>query len=100
LPPITETKNWVSNICIDLRVFKPEGHLIYAGKKVQLLIQTRNLWGVTFLWPNKKVTKEVGIGEALTVKPFGTSSIDHLFYPNFKPPSPMYPSRPPSKDLF
>ena len=58
------------------------------------------LWGVTFLWPNKKVTKEIGIGEALTVKPFGTSSIDHLFYPNFKPPSPMYPSRPPSKDMF
>ena len=33
--------------------------------------------GVTFLFPNKKVTKEIGIGEALRAKA----------------PSPMYPTR-------
>ncbi len=37
---------------------------------------------VTFLSPNKKVTKEVGIGEALS------SAL-----PRRKPPSPMYLSR-------
>ena len=38
--------------------------------------------------PNKKVTKEVGLGETLTVKPIGTSSVLFLSYPAFKPPSP------------
>ena len=48
--------------------------------------------------PNKKVTKEVGIGEALTVKPIYTSSITQDYYLAFKPPSPMYPTRPPVGD--
>ena len=34
---------------------------------------------------NKKVTKEVSIGEALTAKSIGTSSIYRLFYPDFEP---------------
>ena len=55
--------------------------------------------GVTFLSLNKKVTKEVSIGEALTAKSIGTSSINRLFYPDFEPPSPMYLSRPLSKDF-
>ena len=38
--------------------------------------------GVTFLSPNKKVTKEVGIGEALMPRSRATSA-----------PSPVYPSR-------
>ena len=54
---------------------------------------------VTFLSLNKKVTKEVSIGEALTAKSIGTSSINRLFYPAFEPPSPMYLSRPLSKDF-
>ena len=54
---------------------------------------------VTFLSLNKKVTKEVSIGEALTAKSIGTSSINDLFYPDFEPPSPMYLSRPLSKDF-
>ena len=49
-----------------------------------------------FLVPNKKVTKEVGLGEALTVKPIGTSFVSLLTYPDFKPPSPKTLSRPPS----
>ena len=53
--------------------------------------------GVTFLCLNKKVTKEVGIGEALTVKSIDTASILHNIYLAFKPPSPMYPTRPPSE---
>ena len=52
--------------------------------------------GVTFLSPNKKVTKEVGLGEALTVKPIGTSSVSLRIYPVFKPSSPKTLSRPPS----
>ena len=52
--------------------------------------------GVTFLSPNKKVTKEVGLGETLTVKPIGTSPVSFLSYPDFKPLSPKSPSRPPS----
>ena len=31
--------------------------------------------GGTFLFPNKKVPKEVSPGEALTAKPFGTASV-------------------------
>ena len=49
-----------------------------------------------FLVPNKKVTKEVGLGETLTVKPIGTSSVSSPIYPDFKPLSPKSPSRPPS----
>ena len=49
-----------------------------------------------FLVPNKKVTKEVGLGEALTVKPIGTSTVSFPFYPAFKPSSPKTLSRPPS----
>ena len=48
---------------------------------------------VTFLQPCKKVTKEDGIGEALTAKPIGTAFIVPLFFPGFEPPSPMYPFR-------
>ena len=49
-----------------------------SGKKV-----TTQSWGnVIFLFPNKKVTKEVGIGEALS------SAL-----PRRKPPSPMYLTR-------
>jgi len=54
---------------------------------------------VTFLSLNKKVTKEVSIGEALTAKSIGTFSINRLFCPDFEPPSPMYLSRPPSKNF-
>ena len=57
------------------------------------------MMGVTFLSLNKKVTKEVSIGEALTAKSIGSSSINRLFYPDFEPPSPMYLSRPLSKDF-
>ena len=56
----------------------------------------RSLRGVTFLSPNKKVTKEVGSVEALTVKPFGTFLRSFPRQPVFKPPSPEDPSRPPS----
>ena len=49
--------------------------------------------GVTFLPPCKKVTKEDGIGEALTAKPIGTSFIIFSHFPGFEPPSPMYPFR-------
>ena len=52
--------------------------------------------GGTFLFPNKKVPKEVGPGEALTAKPFGTASVALAGQPDFEPPSPGYPSRPPS----
>ena len=52
--------------------------------------------GCYFLVPNKKVTKEVGLGEALTVKPIGTSSVSFRSYPDFKPSSPKTLSRPPS----
>ena len=37
------------------------------------------LTGVTFLQPCKKVTKEDGIGEALTAKPIGTFCLSNLF---------------------
>ena len=57
------------------------------------------MMGVTFLSLNKKVTKEVSIGEALTAKSIGTFSIYRHFYPDFEPPSPMYLSRPLSKDF-
>ena len=50
--------------------------------------------GLTFLSPNKKVSKEVGLGETLTVKPIGTSSVSSPTYPDFKPLSPKSPSRP------
>ena len=40
---------------------------------------------VTFLCPHKKVTKEVSIGEALTAKSIGTSSINRRFCPAFEP---------------
>ena len=40
---------------------------------------------VTFLSLNKKVTKEVSIGEALTAKSIVTSSIYRLFCPDFEP---------------
>ena len=53
--------------------------------------------GVTFLSPNKKVTKEIGIGEALTVKPIVPASIVQNACLAFKPPSPMYPTRPSTK---
>jgi len=43
------------------------------------------MMGVTFLSLNKKVTKEVSIGEALTVKSIGTFSINRLFCPDFEP---------------
>jgi len=48
----------------------------------------------TFLSLNKKVPKEVSLGETLTVKPIGTTSITDIFYPAFKPPSPKAPFRP------
>ena len=52
--------------------------------------------GRYFLVPNKKVTKEVGLGEALTVKSIVTFSVSFLSYPAFKPSSPKTLSRPPS----
>ena len=65
--------------------------------KVFLIVAARTLRGERyFLVPNKKVTKEVGLGEALTVKPIGTSSVSFLSYPDFKPSSPKTLSRPPS----
>jgi len=54
----------------------------------------RSLRGGTFLWPNKKVPKEVGSGEALTVKSIGTAEHVVPHYPDFKPPSPENPFRP------
>ena len=48
---------------------------------------------VTFLQPCKKVTKEDGIGEALTAKPIGIAGIVPKCFPGFEPPSPMYPFR-------
>ena len=57
------------------------------------------MMGVTFLSLNKKVTKEVSIGEALTAKSIVTSSIYRHYYLDFEPPSPMYLSRPLSKDF-
>ena len=48
---------------------------------------------------NKKVTKEVSIGEALTAKPIDTSLVVLLSYLVFEPSSPMYPTRPPSKNF-
>ena len=45
-------------------------------------------------WPGKKVTKEAGSGEALTVKSIGTADCVFPLYPDFKPPSPENPSRP------
>ena len=50
--------------------------------------------GRYFLVPNKKVTKEVGLGETLTVKSIGTSTVSLPTYPDFKPLSPKTPSRP------
>ena len=44
----------------------------------------------------KKVPKEAAPGEALTAKPFGTASVALAGQPDFEPPSPGYPSRPPS----
>ena len=43
---------------------------------------------------NKKVPKEVDLGEALTVMSFVTSPVTFLFYPAIKPSSPKTPSRP------
>ena len=48
---------------------------------------------VTFLQPCKKVTKEDGIGEALTAKPIQTTVIILPLALGFEPPSPMYLSR-------
>ena len=48
--------------------------------------------------PCKKVTKENGIGEALTAKPIGFAVLVQRFYPGFEPPSPMYPFRRWSED--
>jgi len=41
-----------------------------------MIIQTRSLLCVHFLYPHKKRTKESVWGEALTVKSFDTASID------------------------
>ena len=51
---------------------------------------------VTFLSPNKKVTKEVGLGEALTVIAYRYCMGFVTYYPGFKPSSPKTLSRPPS----
>ena len=56
--------------------------------------KSRFLRGGTFLWPNKKVPKEVGSEEALTVKSIGTAEHVVPRYPDFKPPSPENPFRP------
>ena len=50
--------------------------------------------GLTFLSPNKKVSKEVGLGETLTVKSFVASPVRLPTYLDFKPLSPKAPSRP------
>jgi len=75
------------------RLLSPEVQITVYRSVTQAAI------GITFLSLNKKVTKEVSIGEALTAKSIGTSSINRLFYPDFEPPSPMYLSRPLSKDF-
>ena len=61
----------------------------------------RTEWGDMFLScrRTRKEPKEVGIGEALTAKPIGAASIVRPSCLAFEPPSPMYPSRPPSKRL-
>ena len=58
-----------------------------------LSLRLQTAVGVTFLSLNKKVTKEVSIGEALTAKSIATSPVNRLSYPVFEPPSPMYPTR-------
>ena len=68
-----------------------------AKSEIVRIVSAQTLRGsVTFLSPNKKVTKEVGLGEALTVKSIGTSSVSFHSYPAFKPSSPKTLSRPPS----
>ena len=47
-----------------------------------------------FLVPNKKVTKEVGLGEMLTVTAYRYCIDFATYYPGFKPLSPKTPSRP------
>ena len=47
-----------------------------------------------FLVPNKKVTKEVGLGEMLTVTAYRYCIAFVTYYPGFKPLSPKTPSRP------
>ena len=49
--------------------------------------------------PCKKVTKENGIGEALTAKPIEAAFIGFTHCPGFEPPSPMYPFRRRSADF-
>ena len=41
----------------------------------------------------EKYPKEADLGEALTVKSIGLQLFP-AYYPDFKPPSPKYPSRP------
>lgn len=52
-------------------------------------------WKVVLSCTEQESTKEVGLGEALTVKPIVTSSVSLRIYPDFKPSSPKTPSRPP-----
>ena len=47
---------------------------------------------VTFLSPNKKVTKEVGWGEGVDAKSIDTAAIYQPFYPDSEPLSPPDPS--------
>ena len=51
----------------------------------------RDLLSVTFLLPNKKVTKEVGIGEVADREGYLTCILSSAYFPAFEPPSPMYP---------
>ena len=48
------------------------------------------------MFPNKKVTKEIGLGETLTVIAYRYCIGFVTYYPGFKPLSPKSPSRPPS----
>ena len=64
------------------------------GLYVSLLLKACE--GCYFLVPNKKVTKEVGLGEALTVIAYRYRMGFVTCYPGFKPSSPKTLSRPPS----
>ena len=45
---------------------------------------------VYFLVAEQESTREIGIGEALTAEPFGTSSIIRLFYLDSEPPNKLW----------
>ena len=55
------------------------------------LFQKMGCGNVTFLSPNKKVTKEVGWGEGVDAKSIDATAINKPFYPDSEPLSPQTP---------